>query len=131
VVEVWREGGESKKQSSSDELDELFFRLKLQLDRSGRANPLVHALMFIDDVFVEKNISANLKTQSTEGRSRLSEHQTVTFSLAFVWMADLVALKADLKSWEKEFKLKTGREARKEDIKAVPEIGQSERRREQ
>lgn len=88
-------------------------------------------LMLIDDVFVENNISANLKTQSTEGRSRLSEHQTVTFSLVFVWMADLVALKADLKSWEKEFKLKNGREARKEDIKAVPEIGQSERRREQ
>jgi hypothetical protein len=40
-------------------------------------------------------------------------------------MADLTALKAELKAWEKAFKAQHGREAKKEDIKLDAQIGES------
>lgn len=38
---------------------------------------------------------------------------------------DLTLVKAELKSWERDFKSTNGRDPSKADIKAVPEIGQS------
>lgn len=37
----------------------------------------------------------------------------------------LVAIRAELKAWEKSFKARQGREPSKADIKANPDIGQS------
>lgn len=38
---------------------------------------------------------------------------------------DLVAVRAELKVWEKSFKAREGRDPSKADIKANPDIGQS------
>lgn len=134
-VEGSLKGPENKKEPRRDELDELPALSLSSFHDSPRFRKVARVRFgrgyLINNIQCEISLdqSRQPETESKEGRSRLSERtQTVTFFppffLSLSWMADLVALKADLKSWERDFKLKNGREAKKEDIKAVPKIGQ-------
>jgi hypothetical protein len=56
------------------------------------------------------------------GFARIRKRPTISFPPCLASM-DLVSIKAELKSWEKAFRSRHGRDPKKEDIKADAHIG--------